>query len=71
MAGLAEFESALIGERVRAGMARARDEGKLISRPRIESGIAKRIKKLRKEGMTIRAISEEVGVSVGTVANYS
>jgi len=71
MAGLAEFESALIGERVRAGMARARDEGKLISRPKIEVDVAKKIKKLRKKGVPMRAIGKELGVSVGTVANYS
>ena len=71
MAGLAEFESALIGERVRAGMARARDEGKLISRPKIEVDVAKKIKTLLKKGVPMRAIGKELGVSVGTVANYS
>ncbi len=71
MAGLAEFESALIGERVRAGMARAKADGKRISRPPIDSNVAKRIKQLRKAGKSLRAIGSELGVSRGTVANYS
>ena len=71
MAGLAEFESALIGERVRAGMARAKEEGKQISRPKIAIDIIKKIKTLRKEGKSVRSISKKLKVSIGTVAKYS
>jgi DNA invertase Pin-like site-specific DNA recombinase len=35
MASLAEFERALIAERVKAGMARAKAQGKHVGRPRI------------------------------------
>jgi DNA invertase Pin-like site-specific DNA recombinase len=38
MANLAQFESALIGERVRAGMARAKVQGKRTGRPSIRAG---------------------------------
>ncbi len=36
MSGLAEFESALISERVTAGMERARAEGKHVRRPPVD-----------------------------------
>ena len=35
MASLAQFESSLISQRVKAGMARAKAQGKLISRPKL------------------------------------
>ena len=71
MAGLAEFESSLIGERVRAGMARAKAEGKRISRPPRDRAVAKQIQRLRKAGKSLRVVAAELGVSRGTVANYS
>ena len=71
MAGLAEFESSLIGERVRAGMARAKAEGRRISRPPIDNKVATQIKRLRKAGKSLRVVAAELGVSRGTVANYS
>lgn len=71
MAGLAEFESALIGERVKAGMARAKEEGKLISRPPLDAEVAKEIRRLRKEGKSVRTVSKELEVGVGTVVKYS
>ena len=71
MAGLAEFESSLIGERVRAGMARAKADGKRISRPPIDNKVATQIRRLRKAGKSLRVVAAELGVSRGTVANYS
>ena len=38
MASLAQFESALISQRVRAGMARAKAQGKHGARPRLAQG---------------------------------
>ena len=72
MASLAEFESALISERVKAGMARARAEGKQIGRaPIAEARSRRKIRSLKKrhKSLSVRAIAAEVGVSVGTVAN--
>ena len=43
MASLAQFESALISERVKAGMARAKAQGKLISRAPIAEELQARI----------------------------
>ena len=47
MASLAQFESSLISERVKAGMARARAQGKHVSRPRIPASTQARIRQLR------------------------
>lgn len=71
MASLAEFESALISERVKAGMARARAEGVHIGRPKVSTEVKRRIASLKRAdpSRSVRAISREVGVSVGTVSN--
>ena len=66
----AEFERELISERVRDGMARARNENKKIGRPVI---IEKRgvdvslLMELKKEGRSIREISQLVGIKRSTV----
>lgn len=70
MANLAQFESSLIGERVRAGMARARAQGKRVSRPPISETTRARIKQLRREGKSINAIRKELGIAYGTAWNY-
>src|SRR5262249_15782185 len=43
MGVFAEFERAMIAERVRAGLARARGEGKRLGRPPIAAALEKRI----------------------------
>ena len=71
ISAMAEFERSLTGERVRAGMERARAEGKSIGRTRIDSDTQRQIKQLRqKEKLSIRQIAERVGVPRGTVQNY-
>ncbi len=70
MASLAQFESALIGERVRAGMARARAQGRRISRPPIPAATRKRIEELARRGRSINGIAKELGVGYGTAWNY-
>ncbi len=66
----AEFERAIIVERIKAGMARAREQGKRLSRPLTPEEVRERIKELRAAGHSLRWIAEEVGVSKSTVANY-
>jgi DNA invertase Pin-like site-specific DNA recombinase len=66
----AEFERELISERVRDGMARARKENKKIGRPVVleQKGIdASRLVDLRREGKSIREISQLVGIKRSTV----
>jgi DNA invertase Pin-like site-specific DNA recombinase len=63
---MAEFERALIQERVRAGLAVARSKGKTLGRPKIKrehDRDAKRIRQLRDEGQSYREIAEELGRS--------
>ena len=70
MASLAQFESALISERVKAGMARAKAQGKRISRPPIARTIQARITTLYEQGMSINQISKQLGIGYGTAWNY-
>ncbi len=70
MASLAQFESSLIGERVRAGMARARAQGKRVSRPPIPAATRRRIEELAREGRSINGIAKELKVAYGTAWNY-
>ena len=70
MGVFAEFERAMIRERVLAGLARARSEGKALGRRRLEDTDAKKvtaIRSLRAKGKGLRRISRELGVGVGTV----
>ena len=62
----AEFERGILGERVKAGLNRARAEGKLLGRP-IKLANIKAILEDRKEGKTIRAIAAEQNLSLGKV----
>lgn len=67
---MAEFERALIQERVRAGLRNARAKGKQLGRPRrIVS--TDRIAAMRARGESWRAISTELGVGVATLIRRS
>ena len=63
---MAEFERALIQERVKAGIRNARSKGRRIGRPRVAVDAA-RITRLRAAGLSWPKIARELGVSVGTV----
>jgi DNA invertase Pin-like site-specific DNA recombinase len=69
MGVFAEFERAMIQERVRAGLARARAEGKQLGRPPIPEKTERAIRAAlaRKNRPGLRAIAARVGVGVGTV----
>lgn len=69
MASLAQFESQLIGERVKAGMERARAQGKRISRPGLPPPKRRQIEELRQADpkRSMRSIAREVAVSHETV----
>jgi DNA invertase Pin-like site-specific DNA recombinase len=73
MGVFAEFERAMIQERVRAGLARAKSEGKRIGRPRIAPALEERIRKaLAIPGRPgVRKIAEQFGVDPGTVQRIS
>jgi DNA invertase Pin-like site-specific DNA recombinase len=69
MGVFAEFERSIIQERVRAGLARAKSEGKRLGRPPIAPELEKRIRDaLKKPGRPgVRKIAAQFGVDPGTV----
>ena len=67
MGVFAEFERAMIQERVRAGLRRAKDEGKQLGRPRIDPDVEQRIRNALRAGETIRGIAAKFGVNPSTV----
>src|SRR5262245_14899285 len=74
MGVFAEFERSILQERIRAGIARAKGEGKHCGRPRIDSALEERIRAaLDKPGRTegVRKIAARFGVSAGTVQNLT
>jgi DNA invertase Pin-like site-specific DNA recombinase len=74
MGVFAEFERAMIQERVRAGLARARSERQRLGRPPIPADLEKAIKTaLDKPGRTegVRKIAARFGVDPGTVQRIS
>jgi DNA invertase Pin-like site-specific DNA recombinase len=67
MGVFAEFERSMIQERVRAGLRRAKDEGKQLGRPRIAPELEKRIRDALKAGETIRGAADKFSVNPSTV----
>jgi putative DNA-invertase from lambdoid prophage Rac len=70
MAGLAEFERDLIRERVKSGLAAARDRGVKLGRQpgqRPSDKKAKRVLELHHEGLSYRLIGRNLGLSKNTV----
>lgn len=63
----AEFEPAMLQERVRAGLERARASGKRLGRPRVPSAKEAAIRRARAEGKGIKRIDRELGVGVSVV----
>jgi len=73
MGVFAEFVRSIIRERVRAGLARAKSEGKRLGRPGIAPELEARIKTaLAKPGRPgVRKIAAQFGVDPGTVQRIS
>ncbi len=73
LASLAEFELELIRERVKAGMDRARRQGKRIGRPRVTSrrGFKKSfgaiLERLREGSLSRRTAAKELGIDFATL----
>ena len=69
LASFAQFERALIAERVRAGMSRAKAQGKHVGRPRAVNGEWERVRPLIESGgMSKRKAARMLGVSRSTVS---
>jgi DNA invertase Pin-like site-specific DNA recombinase len=63
----AEFERSMIRERVMAGLDRARSQGKRLGRPPVPPITVDKIKRLREEGLSLRKIAKQVGISPSKV----
>ena len=63
LAVFAEFERDILRDRVRAGIAQARKEGKPHGRPKTAAMLVGEMRVLRKEGISNRKIAERLGVS--------
>jgi len=67
MGVFAEFERAMIRERVMSRLARARDQGTRLGRPMVDNKTEEAIRQARAGGKGIRRIARDLGVGVGTV----
>lgn len=67
MAVFAEFERAMIVERVNAGLARAKAQGKKLGRPSHGSDIEAKVRELRAEGMGVVKVAKTLGIGVSVV----
>ena len=67
MGVFAEFERAIIQERVCARLAKARAKGKRLGRPKVSPSVENAIQEARAAGKGQLAIARELRVGVGTV----
>ena len=65
-----EFERNIISERVRAGLERAKKDGKKLGRrTNVNEGTSAAVRLLRENGMPIKKIARELSIGVGSVYN--
>jgi len=69
ISAVAQLERDIIAERVKAGLRRAKENGKVIGRPKALFSVEEAYK-LRLRGLSLREIGEKIGVSRTTVLNY-
>jgi DNA invertase Pin-like site-specific DNA recombinase len=67
MGVFAEFERTMIQERVKAGLERAKAQGKRLGRPTVSANVEARIAELRGQGMGKLKIARTLGIGVSTV----
>jgi DNA invertase Pin-like site-specific DNA recombinase len=68
-AAIAQFEREIIRERINAGLARARSEGKKLGRPsNVNDSTKTAVKLLREKGASIHRIAKELRIGVGTTS---
>ncbi len=63
----AEFERAMIKDRVNAGLARAKSQGKRLGRPPVGVNIEARVRELRASGMGMVKVAATLGIGVSVV----
>lgn len=67
MGGVAEFERAMMLERQREGIAKAKGEGRYKGRKPTVRVRAEEVRVLKAEGKSLRQIADALGISVGSV----
>ena len=68
LSSVAELERNLIRERVTAGLAKAKRNGKKLGRPsKMNDSMATAIQMLRTKGLSVRKIASQLKVGIGTV----
>jgi DNA invertase Pin-like site-specific DNA recombinase len=67
MGVFAEFERSMIQERVRAGLNRARAQGKTLGRPKVAGKVEQAVLAARSDGTGKRKIAKQLGIGVSTV----
>jgi len=67
ISAVAQLERDIIAERVKAGLRRAKENGKKLGRPRVAVD-PKRISELHSKGLSMRAIARKTGISRTTVS---
>jgi len=67
LAVFAEFERAMIRDRVNAGLSRAKSAGKRLGRPTVPDATADRVRELRASGMGILKVASTLGIGVSAV----
>jgi DNA invertase Pin-like site-specific DNA recombinase len=65
------FERAIIAERVGAGLARAKAQGRKLGRPEVDPFLIEDMRSMRAEGHSLRFIADRLGVGRGTVEKYT
>jgi DNA invertase Pin-like site-specific DNA recombinase len=65
----AKLERTMISERVKAGLARAKAQGKRLGRPPLTRRQRESVLRAKKDGLSIRAIARRTKVSFGSVRN--
>jgi len=67
ISAVAQLERDIIAERVKAGLRRAKENGKKLGRPKVEVD-GEAIQRLRSEGLSLRAIARKMRVSRTTIS---
>ena len=65
VSAIAELERSLIVERVKAGLRRARAEGKRLGRPRLRVDV-RRLESVASRGLPVRVAARELGISASS-----
>ncbi len=68
ISAVAQLERDIIAERVKAGLRRAKENGKKLCRPKVKVDLDQ-VKALHSQGYSTRAIAQELGLTKSTAAN--